>query len=455
MNSADNGTRKPQGYGKTLDRMFNGYLAMVSAITLVLGYHNLRRADGFDIGDWLINYQGGFVRRGLPGDCFFRLGHLIHSPPEVLVLATQYALYALIYIAVWKLVRGTAWGVWATALAFSQVTLGFMVVTVDGNFRKEILFFAALIWLLLLLDRQWFSDLAAVVYLTVVTAIILLSHEGMIVYWPYFIAAVAISRSSILRALRICAVPGSLALVLVKIISGHKGDLSTAEAVCSSLGGRLGEFGQGICGGGIWFLTVKEDVFRQAVVEWNTGGRYVEFYGFMGLLALLPCILGCVSLYKDSKSRRDVRSLLLCTVVSMLGSIALFVYAIDWGRCIRIHIFSLMCLLFYIERRYAKRGQGGPESQPRAAWFAGRHGWLYALMMFLYLTTWSLPSYGGSAFPHFGYYERIYSFAAKHLDRHRGPIAATNPLFESHASHVLSRASKLKINCEPFPRSVR
>jgi hypothetical protein len=427
MNSAGNGIRETQEYGRTLDRLFNGYLAMVSAVTLVLGYHNLRRADGFDIGDWLINYQGGFVRRGLTGECFFRLGRLFHLPPAWLVLATQLALYALIYIAVWKLLRGTAWSVWATALAFSQVTLGFMVVTIDGNFRKEILFFAALSWLLLLLDRQWFSDLTAGVYLTIVTAIILLSHEGMIVYWPYFIAVVAISRDSLLRALRICAVPGSLALVLLKIVSGHTGNLSTAEAICSSLGERLGVFGQGICGGGIWFLTVKEEVFRQAVATLNAGGRYVVFFGLMGLLALLPCIFGCVSLWRDSRRRRDVRPLLLWTAVSMLGSTALFAYTFDWGRCIHIHIFSLMCLLFYIERRDAKRRQGGPETQPRAAWLAGRHGWLYALAMFLYLTTWSLPSFGFG--PHSGYFGRINSFAAEHLKRHRGPLAATGPLY--------------------------
>lgn len=428
MNGAGNRSHKTQGYGKTLDRLFNGYFAMLSAVTLYLGYNNLRRMDSFDIGDWLINYQGGFVRRGLPGECFFRLGHLIHMPPEVLVLAMQYALYALIYIAVWKLVRGTAWSVWATALAFSQVTLGFMVVTVDGNFRKEILFFAALSWFLLLLDRQWFSDLAAGVYLTIVTAILLLSHEGMIVYWPYFIAAVAISRASFVRALAICAVPGSLALVLLKIVSSHKGDLSTAEAVCSSLGGHLNGHGPGICGGSIWFMTISTAEYHQAVVELNAGGRYVEFFGILGLLALLPCILGCASLWRDPRIRRDVNYLLLWTSVSMLGSIALFVAACDWGRWFYIHIFSLMCLLFYIERRHAKTGQSGPERQPRAAWLAGRHGWLYALAMLLYLTTWSLPSYGFG--PHYGYFGRIYSFAAEHLDRHRGPIATANPLHE-------------------------
>jgi hypothetical protein len=432
MNDAGNGYGKTQGYGRTLDRLFNGYLAMVSAVTLYLGYHNLRRADSYAIGDWLINYQGGFVRRGLPGECFFRLGHLIHTPPEYLVLATQYALYALIYIGVWKLVRGTAWGVWATALAFSQVTLGYMVVAVDGNFRKEILFFAALSWLLLLLDREWFSDLAAGVYLTIVTAILLLSHEGMIVYWPYFLAAVAISRKSFARTLAICAVPGSLALVLSKIISGHMGNLSTARAICTSLGGHLGEFGQGICGGGILFLTVKDAAFRQLVVGLNAGGRYVEFYGFMGLLALLPCILGFVSLYRDSRTRRDVQCLLLWTAVSMLASTVLFVYAMDWGRYMHIHIFILMCLLFYIERRHAKRGASEPERRPRAAWLAGRHGWLYALAMFLYLTTWNLPSYGGLGLPHYGYYERIYSYAAERVKQHRvkqhrGPIAVAKP----------------------------
>ena len=34
----------------------------------------------FQYSDWLINYQGGFVRRGLPGEIFYQLYKLTNIP---------------------------------------------------------------------------------------------------------------------------------------------------------------------------------------------------------------------------------------------------------------------------------------------------------------------------------------------------------------------------------------
>ena len=40
---------------------------------LFFNYRILFRENGYILGDWLINYNGGFVRRGLIGHLFFNL----------------------------------------------------------------------------------------------------------------------------------------------------------------------------------------------------------------------------------------------------------------------------------------------------------------------------------------------------------------------------------------------
>ena len=43
------------------------YLLFIGLVTLAFGMLNVRIHSEFAMGDWLINYSGGFVRRGLFG----------------------------------------------------------------------------------------------------------------------------------------------------------------------------------------------------------------------------------------------------------------------------------------------------------------------------------------------------------------------------------------------------
>ena len=47
----------------------------------------------FQFGDWLMNYQGGFVRRGFFGEIFFRIYEITNISPPLIILIFLIFLY--------------------------------------------------------------------------------------------------------------------------------------------------------------------------------------------------------------------------------------------------------------------------------------------------------------------------------------------------------------------------
>lgn len=97
----------------------------------------------YRVGDWVINYAGGFVRRGLFGELLFAV-----SPPgqaTLLVLAGfQLACYAVVAAYVIGFLHRTRYAWPAVALACSPAALPFIGWDVEGGWRKEIIGFAAI-----------------------------------------------------------------------------------------------------------------------------------------------------------------------------------------------------------------------------------------------------------------------------------------------------------------------
>ena len=51
-------------------------------VAIVIGaWHQVGFREGYNIGEWLINYEGGFVRRGFVGECLYLLSYLTGVNP--------------------------------------------------------------------------------------------------------------------------------------------------------------------------------------------------------------------------------------------------------------------------------------------------------------------------------------------------------------------------------------
>ena len=130
----------------------------------------------YGITEWMINYQAGFVRRGLPGEILFVIGKRTSLDIGWLVLLLSLALYSVYFVLMVRETRGKL-PLWALC---SAPLLGFPVYSGD-IIRKDVL-----LLLLLLASAQIIAKAAVSVWRQLLIATLaiagLLSHESYLFF---------------------------------------------------------------------------------------------------------------------------------------------------------------------------------------------------------------------------------------------------------------------------------
>ena len=370
------------------------YLAFTALAIVAYGFLLHRWSSAWILSDWLINYEGGFVRRGLAGEVFLRMGHLFHIAPKQLVVPVVLAMYAVLLLAFRSILHRVSWHSWVPFVVFCPAILAFPVLQSEAGFHKEVFFLAAFALFLVLLRKGVLSPLATGLYLAVTLSAATLSHESLALYAPYFFAALALSGRSLTQSARQCAVPFAVCAVAVYFCGRYTGTLDTAQHICASLGYpmHLQYNGTEVCdGGAIPYLRSTRAMalaqVRSAVVQYH----YFTVYGIVALLTVLPLLAGALQLAR-TRFRREVWVLAGTIAVSGTATLILFTYAIDWGRWIYIHAFCIgLLLLFLAGREYMEQTEQTVARQhvriaPRRLLAAG-------MLLAVYATVWTLPEF--------------------------------------------------------------
>ena len=101
-------------------RIFSAaYLMLILIAMAGIGLHATGTMTQWILGDWLINYQGGFVRRGLMGQIIFFLSRWLHLSPLLIAVAVALFAYMLLYWSIWKLTANSSWRLWVIAAFIS------------------------------------------------------------------------------------------------------------------------------------------------------------------------------------------------------------------------------------------------------------------------------------------------------------------------------------------------
>lgn len=110
-------------------------------------------------------------------------------------------------------------------------------------------------------------------------------------------------------------------------------------------------------------------------------------YAWLLVLASLPALVAALRFRTQRSAQRPLRVICAGCVLSSALSGVLFLYALDWGRWIYIHIFSVFLLLVFVD--------GMVDSEPgQTVSYGFGSGWRRALcvvLLAIYATTWTLP----------------------------------------------------------------
>jgi len=317
-----------------------------AGLVIVLGILSVVTIRGLPLGDWasselLINYEGGFVRRGL-------LGALLALSSEPLALAHQVQIVAV----------GLFFAGFALLLATSRQPLGalaslvLVLFTPGGLFdmassgfefleRKEIFFYVAMVVLVLFARRFGIFRPGSIVLFSAISVAMVLVHELFFLFFVAPIFAILLfasgvpvkTRSLSAGAYLLANSAGLLAVVL------NPGNSRIVDAIRSSYQGTDAEERAG--GGGIDALSWDPRMSVRLSRRMLDDGSVWYWVAFVVIAVILIFALVVV----NADSRRYVAATAVTFSLSFLALLSSFVIGWDWGRW--ISMFSLSFFLLH------------------------------------------------------------------------------------------------------------
>lgn len=329
-----------------------------------------REPSLLDSNDWLINYQGGFVRRGLVGELLYGFHQVLgFSSLTQDLLVLQMGLYVALGIVVTILAMGTTNRLLPWVL-LSPAGVLFSSYSVLGGFRKELLLFLSLG--LVALAMRATTDRAKKVLCVAAASLYVLflfSWEAGALFLPvllvYLRTALRPVPGGFSRRLGAALVATTIVGFVVQALNA--GNAKVVAGICDSLARSGIPYGVNCLPGGkgigaiAWLELSWHSTAHQVAGNWPGYG----FYLFWLVLALVPFLAsGWIA------RNRALTALCLAVVLP------LFVVGSDYGRWIHL---AIMCVSLY--------WLGTAPSDERAG---EPRGTLEMVALFAWVTCWSI-----------------------------------------------------------------
>ena len=322
---------------------------VVSSIVLFNVYRYVLEAslgmDSWRTGDWLINYQGGFVRRGFIGEIIYLISWNRLTTIWI-VITFQCFIYLLLVYFLLKLFFAKAIELFWLLLLFSPAyIILFPFYDELGGFRKELIIFLAFVFLMLALyeikiNKKWLA-LSLFTY-----GVAVFSHEmaSLCLFFYAWALYDGINRTTVSSEKLTLKV--YLALFSIVAISGLTlsifiaGTSENVAKICKSLTNN--GIDPRMCMGSIIWLGYDANFgFIEVLTKLRTRA-YLLIYSVLFGLAIFPIFL--TNWWRTRK---------VALFIGFISLLPLYFVAADWGRWIYIYI-SLVFMVMLLSRFHGK-----------------------------------------------------------------------------------------------------
>lgn len=331
------------------------FFILLSIISIIRLNDNSTNLDAWQYGEWLINYQFGFVRRGLIGEIIYSFslffGNNIKVSFMVIVSSVSLFFYYLNYI----LIKDIKLNKITLLIIFSPLFYFFFLIISKVGIKKEILLYIFYILFLLNISKNNFS-LKKTWKFIIFFQFILLIHEGMYFYLPYIIIPLIISTDKkeikiLLLQTATLFIASSLTMMLLYL---NKGSADHVIEICNS----LGQYAPMKCNwwGPIYALGHELQIGPSGKTNLffyihNDVQAYIGFIVYI-LYGFVPIILFLKYFEFTKKMNFIIKEfLILFLCLAFLFSLPLFHFTEDWSRWFSIHFHLIAFLYFFMLRK--------------------------------------------------------------------------------------------------------
>jgi len=320
-------------------------LISISFFIIILNFYRYyKNKTGFEFTDWLINYQGGFVRRGLVGELLFNFSKLINLEVGLLVFVFVSLLYFLFYFYFFKLIKNIKINWLLTLAIFSPFSFFYPVMISKVTGRKEILYLAVISILSVLISKIKFEHIKYILIL--ISIILLLNHSAALFFYPYiFILFFLKYPSKDIKSILFELTPVFIALsILVFLVLKFSGSQEHVNAICDS----LKDSAHSSCkyGGQLEYLKEGLGFFVQEKESMNVVIPYLKLYLPSLIIGFFPLFL----LFNSTKFKnKDLINLnpILIFILPFVLSLPIYYIVVDWGRYLYVSYISSLILFCY------------------------------------------------------------------------------------------------------------
>lgn len=318
------------------------YLGLIFIFTALGSWQAFITHSTWHIGDWLINYQGGFVRRGLLGELIYQLALYTDISPGFYVFLIQIVCNALFLLFSYLLLKQQRALSPFILLIFSPFIFAFQINSFDqyesvGGYFKDCIFccgMAFIGWSAAVHQVRTFEKIYYGFLLCY--PLLILSHEAFAVFLPY-IVVVYVTKVEVDRR-RILLHAGLISLSIISFIvcfqfSGNNGQVAM---IYNSLLTKYPVTTYGSIG---WLALPVEAAVQRVHIQINYN-EYFKNYCIIVLLSMIAFLPVLQQLKRVFKNK--IACFLMLTAI--LGTVVLCSIAIDWGRFIRFNLVSLFII---------------------------------------------------------------------------------------------------------------
>ena len=168
------------------NKSFLFFVTFIFSISIFYLYQKHTVGNDSTISEWLINYQGGFTRRGLIGEISFIIADLFDLKLRFVIFLFQATIYLIYTILIYNFFKNIPNNVLAIITLFSPILFMYPISEIEVLARKEIFIFISFI-IFLNLSNIKFNKNYSLIYVFLINPIICLIWEPFIFFIPFSI----------------------------------------------------------------------------------------------------------------------------------------------------------------------------------------------------------------------------------------------------------------------------
>ena len=330
-----------------------GLVLCASAFQIIKFYSFYLEYSAWQYSDWLINYQGGFVRRGLIGEILFKLHNFFSIRLDFLVLLLVIFLYVLLALLIIKSLKYLKNSKLDTLIFLSPGFFIYPIMNSGLSGRKEILLYV-IIGLFVFFEEKIKSKylLGIIIFSIFFTS---LTHSGLLFYIPYLIFIfflVKIERDKKLKYTELFIILLSMLSVLLLITFNQGSKLQVIE-ICSSIKSFVlddcpneGQF--------FWLAApVKDHIGFKSLTDLSDFRTLLVYFISLILVFIFIGIKLFYSKFKTNSFFINKLNPFIILPLLFFFTIPIYFLGLDWGRYISMSYFcSYFIYIFCIKKKF-------------------------------------------------------------------------------------------------------